>query len=376
MVSRQRTRRTTCSGICAPQRWRARRPHGLRGLRRLRKRKRGGKLQPVTITRTAPFRVGTLVAVAPTRITRDQGFMVRTQGDPVPHTHQFYRAHMKGGVSLDLTCAGTFFSTPRAGFKNLDKGRIASTKGAGAVEVQVRGLPAWRLPIDVRKQRVALLIRALGELDGGAKQVLHLTDTAPSALVLAVCKNGNQPLQRLFSRGDLDETVFRSDVLEEALWVFGGDLQSDVYIGWARGFLDEERTKLEAMLSEPSTPRLHGKRVHVGHPRQIVEAFAQAIEDLVERRMVRLMQVARVVVRADVTSFRYPFFVTGRQPSFDMPPPVDGLRSLCQRAGRLAEPVRVLLRHSLRLPFARARPGASAHRRATESQDAGSGPHS
>ena len=33
------------------------------------------------------------------------------------------------------------------------------------------------------------------------------------------------------------------------------------------------------------------------------------------------MRVARVEIRADVTSFRYPFFVTGRQPTFDMPPP-------------------------------------------------------
>ncbi|SRR5579883_1985795 len=34
-----------------------------------------------------------------------------------------------------------------------------------------------------------------------------------------------------------------------------------------------------------------------------------------------MMRVARVEVRAEVTSFRHPFFVTGRQPTFDMPPP-------------------------------------------------------
>ncbi len=33
------------------------------------------------------------------------------------------------------------------------------------------------------------------------------------------------------------------------------------------------------------------------------------------------MRVAKVVVHADVTSFRHPFFVTGQQPTFDMPPP-------------------------------------------------------
>ena len=33
------------------------------------------------------------------------------------------------------------------------------------------------------------------------------------------------------------------------------------------------------------------------------------------------MKVVRVIIRADVTSFRHPFFVTGRQPTSDMPPP-------------------------------------------------------
>lgn len=33
------------------------------------------------------------------------------------------------------------------------------------------------------------------------------------------------------------------------------------------------------------------------------------------------MRVARVTVHAPVTSFRHPFFVTGKQPTFDFPPP-------------------------------------------------------
>lgn len=33
------------------------------------------------------------------------------------------------------------------------------------------------------------------------------------------------------------------------------------------------------------------------------------------------MRVARVIIHADITSFRHPFFVTGRQPTSDIPPP-------------------------------------------------------
>lgn len=46
------------------------------------------------------------------------------------------------------------------------------------------------------------------------------------------------------------------------------------------------------------------------------------------------MRVARVVVRAPVTSFRYPFFVTGRQPTFDVPPPSTILGQCASALGR------------------------------------------
>jgi CRISPR-associated protein Cst2 len=228
------------------------------------------------VTRVSPLRVGTLVATTPVRLVADFGTMARADGDPVPHEHQFYRAHLKAPLGIDLTAAGTFFDTRRVGFKNLDKHRIDSAKKAGAVEATVRNLSAWRLPIQTRQARVAMLLRAIGRLEGGAKQTLHLTDTSPSVLALAVLKSGNQPFMRLFGEGDSGATVFRADVLEEALRIFKDDLLSDVYIGWAKGFLDAERAKLDALIGDAA--RTHGKTIHVGHPREIAETFAKAVE--------------------------------------------------------------------------------------------------
>ena len=227
------------------------------------------------VTRVAPFRVGTLVSTTPVRITSDFGTMARAEGDPVPHEHQFYRAHLKGPFSIDLTCAGTFFHSLRVGYKNVDVNRIENAKKAGAQEVTVRGFKAWRLPIGIRRQRVAKLVSAIGKLEGGAKQTLHLTDTAPSFVVFAVCKNGNQPFMRLFTEGEDGTTVFRPDVLEEACRVFKDDIQSTVYIGWAKGFLDGERKKLEAFLEDKS--KHHGIGFKLGHPREAAEAFAKAL---------------------------------------------------------------------------------------------------
>ncbi len=72
------------------------------------------------ITRVSPFRVSTFVSVAPAQIVSDFGTMTRQQGDPVPYEHEFYRAHLLGLLSLDLTAAGTFFDGARVGYKNMD----------------------------------------------------------------------------------------------------------------------------------------------------------------------------------------------------------------------------------------------------------------
>lgn len=229
------------------------------------------------VTRVSPFRVGTAVATAPVRIVSDFGTMARAEGDPVPYEHQFYRAHLKAPLALDLTNAGTFFVSKRVGYKNLDKNRIDSAIAAKATTVKVRGFDAYRLPLATRRERVAQLLVALGRMEGGAKQTLHLTDPSPAVLVLAICKSGNQPFQRLFASDDLQHTVFRLDVLDEALSVFKDDMQSDLYIGWAKGFLDAERRRLEGAIKDGK--HSSGRAIHLGHPRDIAEMFAKAIAE-------------------------------------------------------------------------------------------------
>lgn len=227
------------------------------------------------VTRISPLRVGTMVSIAPSKPVQDFGTMARADGDPVPHEHQFYRAHLKAPIAIDLTSVGTFFDSRRVGYRNLDKARIESAKAAGATSVTVRRQAAWRLPFAIRKTRIAMLVRAISRLEGGAKQTLHLTDTAPSVLVLAVCSTGNQPFLRMLTADDESRTVFRDDVLEEALRVCKDDLQSGVYIGWAKGFLDAERKRLEDFLGDPT--KTHGAKVHLGHPREVAEAFVEEL---------------------------------------------------------------------------------------------------
>ena len=141
----------------------------------------------------------------------------------------------------------------------------------------MRGLSAWRLPSEVRRVRVAQVIRALGRLEGGAKQTLHLTDTAPAACVFAICQSGNQPFQRLLGPDEAEErTVFRTDVLDEALAVFKEDIVSDLYVGWAAGFLDAERKKLIGAMKDGRHEK-SGRVAHLGHPREICGLLADKL---------------------------------------------------------------------------------------------------
>lgn len=227
------------------------------------------------ITRVSPFRVSTLVSISPTSIVNDFGTMSRQDSDPVPHEHEFYRAHLQGLFSLDLTSVGTFYDTEKVGYKNLDSYRRKAAQESNCEEVVVRKQKAWRLPFKERSKRAATLIEGIAQLDGGAKQTLHYTDVAPSVVFAAVTKNGNHPFYRVFRSSRTYQTELHLEALEEILQVYKEDFLSDIYVGWATGFLDEERSKLEKFLSEGNI----NVNIRLGHPRQILHKLAEDLRN-------------------------------------------------------------------------------------------------
>ena len=228
------------------------------------------------ITRVSPFRVSTFVAVAPSPIVSDFGTMTRHDGDPVPYEHEFYRAHLQGLVSLDLTCAGTFFDTERVGFKNLDSHRRDEAIKEGCTEQEVHGQKALRLPIESRCRRVSVLVRALTELNGGAKQAVHYTDLTPALVFLAVVRNGNNPFYRIVGSSKTHQTVFNRDAFEELMSVYKEDFLSDIFVGWAKGFLEDERNALVSAIEEND----NGLTIHLNHPREAVGMLAGQLADV------------------------------------------------------------------------------------------------
>jgi CRISPR-associated protein Cst2 len=225
-----------------------------------------------TVTRVSPFRVSTLVSVAPVYITDDFGVMSRHEGDPVPHEHQFYRATLKGLFSLDLHDCGSFSYRQKTGYRNLDDERIkqAQAEGLNLLEAE----KSYRLPTAERLRRITTLFEGLAQLEGGAKQTIHYTDVSPALTILAVTKGGNHIFGHVVGANAQWQPILKIEALEEALTVFADEILSPIYVGWVKGYLDEERAKLESFAATEK-----GQKIRLGHPREAYQALITELKD-------------------------------------------------------------------------------------------------
>jgi len=223
------------------------------------------------VTRISPFRVSTLISIAPVlQITNDFGVMARQEGFPVPHEHQLYRTTLQGMFSLDLHSCGTFSYKNKAGYRNLDSVRaeLAAKQGLEHLEEE----KAYRLPLPERIRRVQGLFEGLALLEGGAKQTLHYTDVTPALSILAVTCGGNHIFGHVVGANPKGLPEIKLEALREALTTMGDEILSPVYVGWVRGYLDEERVKFEQFIADFSE-----RPVVIQHPR---DAYREFVVDL------------------------------------------------------------------------------------------------
>ncbi len=234
------------------------------------------------ITRVSPFRVSTLISLAPViSIPSDYGSMTRGhEGDPVLHEHQFCRAVLKGLVSLNLRDAGTFSYADRTGYRNLDDNRVELAKKR-QLEHLNGNEKSYRLPREQRVERVVALLRALGVICGGAKLALHYTDVTPVVFVGMITKGGNNPLQYLIGSDDKGQPRVNADAVQQSLAAWRDQILSKLYVGWVQGFCDAEMAGFQNELkkfNEGKEPE-RSLPVEFGHPRNILEQMANDLSD-------------------------------------------------------------------------------------------------
>ncbi|WP_052847359.1 type I-B CRISPR-associated protein Cas7/Cst2/DevR [Streptomyces avicenniae] len=235
-----------------------------------------------TTLRDSPFMLGTLLSVEPVRITEDFGVMSRGIPEPVLHGHEFYSADLAAPFLLDLPRIGTFTvpNADGAGRPNyLSKEQALTVAQAVAEKAEgtlFRELPAVRLPLEERRARAAILLEALADLSGGAKQALHYGDRVPSLVVLVPFKGGINPLAHCVDGDEMGDGLrVRGDVLRKELDAWRGEWEGPVRIGWRPGFRDDLRKQFE----EECEAEIARNEIVIGHPRTVLRDLAAELRD-------------------------------------------------------------------------------------------------
>ncbi|WP_217549969.1 type I-B CRISPR-associated protein Cas7/Cst2/DevR [Streptomyces sp. GbtcB6] len=234
-----------------------------------------------TTLRDSPFMLGTLLSVEPVYPTEDWGVMARGVSEPVLHGHEFYTADLAAPLLLDVPRIGTFTlpvanGVGRANYLSQEQAlQVAEAAALGATTTHFRDQPAVRLPLQERRRRAALLLEALAQLSGGAKQALHYGDRVPSLLVLVPFKGGVNPLANVVDGGDGEGVRLRGDVLLQELRAWEGEWEAPVRIGWRPGFRDQARADFEKQCAQ----ELADGTIVIDHPRTILRGLAGELRE-------------------------------------------------------------------------------------------------
>jgi CRISPR-associated protein Cst2 len=229
-------------------------------------------LEPgVTLTRSSVLKVSTLISIAPSDPVSDFGVMARHEGDPVPHEHEFYRTTLVGLFSLDLRMLGRFYHVDRTGYKHLDSTRkkLAEEQGLKTYD-EGRG---YELPLPERRARLKQLLLGLAQITGGAKLALHYTDVSPRLLMLAVARGGNHLFGTAVGADNHGLPKINTAAIEEVAKVYKDGLLSQIHIGLAQGYLDNQRQAIENCLRKIRDDQ----SAAIPHP---VEAITSVIAEL------------------------------------------------------------------------------------------------
>ncbi|MGY3206282.1 type I-B CRISPR-associated protein Cas7/Cst2/DevR [Streptomyces sp. TE5632] len=220
---------------------------------------------------------GTFVSVTPQRPTSDFGTMTRgfaADDSPLIHEHEFYTAVCAGDLSLDLPRIGTFETDGQGIRVALHPQAAEEAAAAGATEAIFRGVASLVLDIAERRRRVALVLRTLAALRGGAKPASHYGDRTPAFILLAPVKGGINPFTRVLANKD-GKPAFAADTIAEEITAWRDELDGPVRIGWAPGFLGDQRDRARRDLADLIT----AGTVVIDHPRTILNGLAQEIEN-------------------------------------------------------------------------------------------------
>ena len=237
-----------------------------------------------TFRRISPLKKSLLISVLPNVISDDYGHFSRNLppgADIIPFEAEHYTTWLQGVFTISLTDVGRFMVGE---MYDLPEELVRSH--TDQLEPEGDNGRVYRLPKEMRIERVQQVLQALARLRGGARLARNLSDVTPVVVLIGFLDGGNAPFQRLFEPDANNERVLLN--LERLRSVLS-DYQDRVleprddtkalYFGYRPTVLANEAQILQVFEEEP----LKGYIEVVGTPQQAVKKAAEAVPLVFDR---------------------------------------------------------------------------------------------
>jgi CRISPR-associated protein Cst2 len=97
---------------------------------------------------------------------------------------------------------------------------------------------------------------------------------SPVVTMMAVTRGGNHMFGHIINATVRGLPQLNLEALNETLRVFRDDVLSPIYVGWTRGYLEDERQQLQAFADQHAeTP------ITISHPREAFQQLARAFAE-------------------------------------------------------------------------------------------------
>ncbi len=193
-----------------------------------------------SVQRTSPFKSSILKGIKNMRtLNIDEAFVHLKEGTPLPYSTKFYSTHLEGFFNLEYSRLGVY---DNLGSKQELSSEILEKHADKLIESKLGGkFSRYELKnaTENRNNNASGLLKGLAYLRGGAKQAAFGSDVTPKVLILAGMESANPIFNNLFI-GTGEKPILNVDLLLELTNDFNDKLATPIYIGFRKGYLQNE----------------------------------------------------------------------------------------------------------------------------------------
>lgn len=200
------------------------------------KGKKKGKTERVSsVMRPSPFSSSILKSLRSNGWQGDdEGYVHLKEGTPLPYKTRFYNTHLQGVFGLNYARLGVFRN--EGDRVELDETLVKKYLDEKMIRASEKNANIYEVIDNKRRERAAMILRALSVLRGGAKQAQFGTEVSPKAIIIAGLNCGNLIFNDLFEERDGQPTI-KLSALKETIEDYRKRLTTPVFIGVRDGYL-------------------------------------------------------------------------------------------------------------------------------------------